>query len=118
MTTIEMMVGIPCSAKSTYCRVHSGVWISSDEIRRELYGDASIQEKPEKVFHLMWRRLCEAVERDEQTIFYDATNVVAKRRVAFCDQLRAKTRRAPFARGSNLEVCQNLADALLLGRLG
>lgn len=36
MTTIEMMVGIPCSAKSTYCRAHSGVWISSDEIRREL----------------------------------------------------------------------------------
>lgn len=90
MTTIEMMVGIPCSAKSTYCQTHPGVWISSDEIRRELYGDASIQEKPEKVFRLMWRRLCEAVERGEQTIFYDATNVVAKRRIAFCDQLRAK----------------------------
>ena len=90
MTTIEMMVGLPCSGKSSYCQSHSGVWISSDEIRRELYGDASVQEKPDKVFRLMWRRLCEAVERDEQTIFYDATNVVAKRRVAFCDQLRAK----------------------------
>ena len=36
MTTIEMMVGLPCSGKSTYCRAHSGVWISSDEIRKEL----------------------------------------------------------------------------------
>lgn len=90
MTTIEMMVGLPGSGKSEYCRAHPGVWISSDEIRREMYGDASCQEKPEKVFRLMWRRLCEAVERGEHTVFYDATNVVAKRRVAFCDQLRAK----------------------------
>lgn len=90
MTTIEMMVGLPGSGKSAYGRAHSGIWISSDEIRREMYGDASCQEKPEKVFRLMWRRLCEAVERSEQTIFYDATNVVAKRRIAFCNQLRAK----------------------------
>ena len=63
MTTIEMMVGLPCSGKSSYCQNHPGVWISSDEIRKELYGDASIQENPDKVFRLMWRRLCEAVER-------------------------------------------------------
>ena len=90
MTTIEMMVVLLCAGKSGYCQSHSVVWISSDEIRKELYGDALVQEKPDKVFRLMWKRLCEAIERDEQTIFYDATNVVAKRRVAFCDQLRAK----------------------------
>lgn len=90
MTTIEVMVGCPASGKSTYCQTKSGVWISSDKIREELYGNESIQENPEKVFRVMWKRLCEAIERNEEYVFYDATNVVCKRRIAFCEQLRRK----------------------------
>ena len=90
MTKVYMLVGIPCSGKSSFVKKQNGIWISSDKIREELYGDESIQENPEKVFRVMWKRLCEAIEQDEEQVFYDATNVVCKRRIAFCEQLRKK----------------------------
>ena len=90
MVNIYMLVGLPCSGKSSWAKEQDGVWISSDRIREELYGNESIQENPEKVFQVMWKRLCEAIEREEQFVIYDATNVVCKRRIAFCEQVRKK----------------------------
>lgn len=90
MTKVFMLVGLPCSGKSSWAKKQNEVWISSDRIREELYGNESIQENPEKVFQVMWKRLCEAIERKEWMVIYDATNVVCKRRIAFCEQLRKK----------------------------
>lgn len=90
MTNVYMLVGLPCSGKSFFAKGQGGMWISSDKIREELYGNESIQENPEKVFQVMWERLCESIERDEEYVFYDATNVVCKRRIVFCEQLRKK----------------------------
>lgn len=101
MTKIFMLVGLPCSGKSSWAKEQDGVWISSDRIREELYGNESIQENPEKVFQVMWKRLCEAIERKEWAVFYDATNVVCKRRVAFCEQLRKKY-------GDQIELCAHV----------
>ena len=55
MTKVYMLVGIPCSGKSSFVKEQNGIWISSDKIREELYGDESIQENPEKVFRVMWK---------------------------------------------------------------
>ena len=90
-----MMVGLPGSGKSTYCRAqlsrnNRAIWLSSDEIRRELYGDSSIQDNPSAVFELMRKRLHEAIQNGAPEIYYDATNVSAKRRLAFCKDLRQK----------------------------
>lgn len=90
MTTIEMMVGLPGSGKSTYCQTRDGIWISSDNVREELYGDCAVQENPGKVFARMWKKLCEAVESGSGVVFYDATNIAVKRRIAFCEDLKKK----------------------------
>lgn len=89
------MVGLPGSGKSTYCRAQISrnsrfVWLSSDEIRRELYGDPSIQSNSSAVFDLMRKRLYAAIENGAPEVYYDATNINANRRVAFCKDLRKR----------------------------
>ena len=43
MTKVYMLVSIPCSGKSSFVKEQNGIWISSDKIREELYGDESVQ---------------------------------------------------------------------------
>ena len=100
---VYMMVGLSGSGKSTYCRAqlsrnNRAIWLSSDEIRKELYGDASVQDNPSAIFNLMHKRLHEAIQNGVPEIYYDATNVSAKRRVAFCKDLRQKF-------GDNVLLC-------------
>ena len=48
-----MMVGLPYSGKDYYIEHNKhpdDIVVSSDEIREELYGDASVQTAPQKVF--------------------------------------------------------------------
>ena len=56
------------------------VILSSDAIREELYGDASIQDNPAKVFNELHKRLREEL-KDGRSVIYDATNLVRARRV-------------------------------------
>lgn len=83
-----MLVGIAGSGKSTFARrimkIHDFftedvVLLSSDDIREELYGDASNQSSPSKVFTLMNERTSKALT-EGKSVIYDATNLVAERR--------------------------------------
>ena len=75
MTTVNFMIEIPGSGKSTYAKNNlSGEFISSDEVRKELYGDISIQGDPEKVFAVVYSRL-KKVLSDGKDIIFDATNI-------------------------------------------
>ena len=89
---LYVLVGPSGSGKSTfareYVRYHHGVWMSSDNIRKELYGDESIQRDHAKVFDLMFRRTVECLKRGESVI-YDATNLFSKRRRHLIRQVRA-----------------------------
>ena len=56
--TFTMLVGIPGSGKSSYARerVHNNgtaVWLSSDNYREKLYGDANCQDNPNLIFDQM-----------------------------------------------------------------
>ena len=77
------LIGIPGSGKTTYAnnyiKEHGGVHLSSDGIRKELYGDEAIQSNPNEVFSLMQKRAVEALN-DGRTVIYDATNVTRKDR--------------------------------------
>lgn len=81
--TFIMLVGIPGCGKSTYAheflRGADVVYLSSDAIREEIFGDASCQEDHYKVFTLMQERALEALKNGYH-IVYDATNITRKSR--------------------------------------
>ena len=90
MTTFYMLCGLPGSGKSYWAREKAkpyDVIVSSDSIREELYGDASIQEDPNRVFNIMFQRTRAALKTGH-TIFYDATNINAKRRMNLVKSLK------------------------------
>lgn len=85
--TLYTLVGIPGSGKSTRARELAAekncVIVSSDDIRAELYGDASEQGNAKEVFGLAYERIRTNLEEGRDVIF-DATNISkAKRKKIF-----------------------------------
>jgi predicted kinase len=81
----KMMIGIPSSGKSTYCETlkEQGFIIhSSDSLRIELYGDVNTFDKNDKLFEELHRRIKQDL-MDGKNVCYDATNISAKRRIHF-----------------------------------
>lgn len=88
MSVIYMMIGVSGSGKSTFARKVNVETngktriVSSDDIREELYGDASIQNNPKKIFSIVHKRIKEGIEAGEDVVF-DATNLTKKNRKSF-----------------------------------
>ena len=81
-----LLCGIPGSGKTFYAeRIKDSysyiVHLSSDTIRKELYGDESIQGNPSEVFSLMQNRAIEFLNNGYDVI-YDATNITRKDRAS------------------------------------
>lgn len=78
-----MLIGLPGAGKSTmaskYAVTYSAKIVSSDEIRKELYGDEAIQDNPNKVFELVKRRAISFLQNGEN-VTCDATNIQRKHR--------------------------------------
>lgn len=87
------MIGLPGSGKTEkakeLAKIHTATILSSDAIRKELFGDESDQTDNEKVFEEMFVRTIEAFKQGKSVI-YDATNVHYKRRKNLIEQLRHK----------------------------
>ena len=90
MSTFYMIVGIAGSGKSTLYEeqyAHAGmVYVSSDAIREEVFGDVNDQSHNAEVFEIMKQRTLQGL-RGHKDVFYDATNLSAKRRIAFLKNL-------------------------------
>lgn len=91
-----MMVGLPASGKSTIAKKLKTEYelkgerctiVSTDEIRKELFGDASIQDNKEKVFGMTKNKAVQALKRGDHVI-YDATNVNSKKRKRILTELK------------------------------
>lgn len=93
MNKVFMMIGVSGSGKSTVARkanVESNGQtkiISSDDIREELYGDASIQKNPNVVFDIAYNRVTKAIKEGFDVVF-DATNLTKKNRKFFFNALK------------------------------
>lgn len=79
-----LLVGIPGSGKTTYAKNYieqnpNTIHLSSDAIRKELYGDENIQGNPGEVFALMQKRAVESLNNGSD-VLYDATNITRKDR--------------------------------------
>ncbi len=88
----HILIGLPGSGKSTLARRLAERYapasiISSDEIRRHLYGDEAIQGEAARVFRLARSNLL-AAARAGRTVIYDATNINPKFRRATIRELR------------------------------
>ena len=89
MKTLYILVGIPGSGKSTWAKKNvndNTVIISSDEIRKELFGFED-QTHQDKVFSTMHKRVKDYAMKG-YSIIYDATNISRKRRVALAQEMR------------------------------
>ena len=96
MTKFFMMVGLPGSGKSCFAQelVEKGeaeVIVSSDAIRKELYGDEAFQGNPAEVFAKVEEDVVAAINNSKSVIM-DATNINSKRRKSF---LKTISRRCP-----------------------
>ena len=82
MATLNIMIGIPGSGKSSYAKkyllTNNSVYLSSDDIRIELYGFED-QTHNDVVFETMKKRTLNALKEGKDVI-YDATNLNKKRR--------------------------------------
>ena len=83
MVDLYWMIGISGSGKSTLANKlaidKEAYVISSDKIRKELYGDENIQGDPNEVFNLVHERIL-AYLRSGIDVIYDATNISLKNR--------------------------------------
>ncbi len=80
---LYVMMGLPASGKSTFAdeiaTSQNATIISSDAIRKEWYGDESIQGNPAKIFEEMRKRTVSVLENGRNVV-YDATNLTLKSR--------------------------------------
>ena len=90
MATLNIMIGIPGSGKSNYakkCLINDNTeYLSSDDIRIELYGFED-QTHNDVVFETMKKRTLNAL-RDGKDVIYDATNLSKKRRSGIISEAR------------------------------
>lgn len=91
MNKLFMMIGIPASGKTALAEQiansEGAEIVSSDNIRKELYGDESIQGDSNKVFKTVENRIINGLKNNKNMI-YDATNINYKRRMAFLQKIR------------------------------
>lgn len=91
--TFMMMVGLPGSGKSTIAeeikdrankidKTKQTVLLSSDELRKEMFGSENDMEHTGEVFNEMRRRTRENLKAGNNVI-YDATNISSRRRTNF-----------------------------------
>ena len=92
MAKFIMLIGLPGSGKSTYANtltssIRVTKYVSSDNIREELYGDASIQGNPQTVFKHMHDRTKQYLSEGFDVV-YDATNVTRKSRRGIINEVK------------------------------
>lgn len=91
MSKLFMMIGLPASGKSTIAKeiakAEDAEIVSSDLIRKELFGSEEVQKDNGKVFELVHSRLVEGLKNGKNMIF-DATNIDYKKRRAFLQSLK------------------------------
>ena len=107
MSNFVMLVGLPGSGKSTVAyqflstRQNEYVWLSSDKLREELWGDEEDQSNPGAVFNAMNNRAVAALN-EGYSVIQDATNLNSKKRKATLAEI---TRRVNPAKSDFITTC-------------
>ena len=104
-----VLVGVPGSGKSTYARNKvkddsNIAWVSSDGIRQRIYGDASCQDNPGKVFEIMQREAVDYLERGYDVI-YDATSITRKARASILNIVPKYVQKCAVVIWAPIDIC-------------
>lgn len=130
MSKLYILIGLPASGKTTWSlkKVKESdktiSWISSDSIRKELYGSEEDQQSPGKVFTLMFQRTLIAL-KDGHDCIYDATNLNRKRRINLINEIKKSVNDVEFiavffaipyqiCMARNLQRARVVPDAVIL----
>lgn len=92
MKRLTILVGLAASGKSTVAskmEQKGATIVSSDAIRKELFGDESIQSNPTKVFQIFNERIINALRRGDEWVVADACNIWCRKRKHLIQQVRA-----------------------------
>lgn len=92
MKRLTILVGLAASGKSTVAskmEQKGAVVVSSDAIRKELFGDESVQFNPTKVFQIFNERIINALRRGDEWVVADACNIWCRKRKHLIQQVRA-----------------------------
>ena len=102
-----MLVGVPGSGKSTFAKElldEFTIHLSSDAIRKEIYGDENCQDDPSRVFNIMHERTLKAL-KDGINVIYDATNITRKSRLSILKQLPAYVEKKCIITWAPIDEC-------------
>lgn len=115
--TLYIMIGPPGCGKSYYAeklRSFNGAKIvSSDDIRKKLYGDENVQKNNRKVFDIAHFLIMEEL-REGRSVIFDATNVTQDNRFKLMQELEGLKQTVYICglvyRGTLTECLQRNAD--------
>jgi len=100
-----MMVGLPGSGKSTWAKKRNGIICSSDDIRKNYYGDESFQGDNKLVFQLLHEDIINNL-KDGKDVIFDATNLNSKKRRSFLKSIEnMKVEKTAVIMATSLEKC-------------
>ena len=112
--TLYILIGVPGCGKSTYAeelyqKSERGVaLVSSDQIRKSLYGNESCQDNPKKVFEIAHNVIKNQLSVGRDVIF-DATNIYAKDRMNLirkvCFEVKQPVRFIAIYLDTPIETC-------------
>lgn len=95
MSIIFMTVGLPSSGKSTWANLNAkklnAIVLSSDQIRKEWYGNESVQGDNNKIFEYI-NNQAKLILDSGKNVILDATNISQKRRIHFNKEFHKYTR--------------------------
>lgn len=95
METLYFLVGIPASGKTTWAvnKINSNkdiMHLSSDSLRKELYGNVNDREHNNEIFSVM-NKMAKENLKNGISVIYDATNINSKRRINFLKEFNKIT---------------------------
>lgn len=109
MNTLIVTCGIPGCGKTTWAEKQKDQYLifDSDKIRKELYGDESVQTNPAYVFSIMRERTLAAL-KEGKNVIYCATNINTNHRkqlITFIRKYASSVRLLLVIFNLNLETC-------------
>ena len=102
------MCGLPASGKTTKAKEivaeEGAEYVSSDEIRKELYGDESCQSNNQKVFEHYYQRMNQYLSEGKDVVI-DSTNVTLKSRKRILSECKVNCEKFLYVIATPIEIC-------------